>query len=219
MNIFIDIETVKSSRIDLSAYFKAKQKPPAKMSVQTTIDKWWKDKAEGDLEKQIEKTSLSGDYGEIISISWVLGNGSVSNVYRYPENSEAYLLQAFNLALVADLEKREISNWVGFNHISFDLPFLRKRFILNSIKPNFNLPVNSKAWDKNVCDLMIEWAGHGGRISQDELCFILGIEGKPSDICGANVGQHYIDGNHEKIIEYNNDDVGKLRQIYNRVFG
>ena len=56
-----------------------------------------------------------------------------------------------------------------------------------------------------------------GGMSEDELCFIFGIPQKPSDINGANVGQHYIDGNYEKIIEYNNSDVETVRKLFNKM--
>jgi hypothetical protein len=217
MDIYLDIETIKSSRNDLAEFFKAKQKPPAKMSVKATIDKWWLEKADSEIIEKISKTSLSGDYGEIISISFAVGEGEIFNVYRYPGDAETVILDLFWRTLDAELDLRKATRWIGFNHLSFDMPFVAKRAIITGAQLPDGFPMHSKAWDKNVFDVMVEWAGFGNRISQDELCFILGIDGKPSDITGANVGQHYIDGHHEKIIDYNNDDVNKLRQIHKRM--
>jgi len=217
VDVFLDIETVESSRTDLKEFFKKKQKHPSKMSVKKTIDDWWANKADAELDEKIAKTSLSGDYGEIISISFAVGDGEIRNAYRRPGDDECIILSELNEKLQSDIGLRKVTQWIGFNHLSFDMPFIAKRAILRGATLPHGFPMHSKPWDKNVFDVMTEWAGFGNRISQDELCFIMGIEGKPSDITGANVGQHYADGNHEKIKEYNNDDVNKLRQIYNRM--
>ena len=91
--------------------------------------------------------------------------------------------------------------------------------VINKVDRPIGMPVNPNAWDKYIFDTMFQWAGRNNYISQDELCFILGIDQKPSDINGANIGQHYIDGNYEKIIAYNNHDVETVRKIYNILIG
>ena len=64
---------------------------------------------------------------------------------------------------------------------------------------------------------MQAWCGFKDRISQDNLCKALGIEGKPSDISGENVWDFYRAGGIDRIEEYNRDDVEKAREIYKRL--
>jgi len=217
MICFIDIETIKSTRTDLTEHFNKTIKPPGNIKKKESIDAWWKDKSGIAVKESLDKTSLSGDFGEIISISYALNDGAVNNVFRYQGESESIFLNGFAMGLSKDLGQRKIDQWVGHNVAAFDLPFIYKRCIINGVTLPDGLPVNPNPWDKKVFDTMFEWAGRGNRISQDNLCFILGIEQKPSDISGANVGQHYIDGNFEKIINYNNYDVETIRRIYNRM--
>lgn len=217
MNLFFDIETIRSSRSDLKEHLASKLAPPKTMKKQETIDKWWLETAPYVVDEQIEKTSLDGNYGEVISISYAIDDGDVKNLFRFPGDKEADMLEAFYQDLIKDTGLRKITKWVGHNIVGFDLPFLHKRFILNDVPIPSGMPINPKSWDKNVFDTSAEWAGHGNRIGQDELCFILNIQQKPDDINGSNVGQHYIDGNFEKIINYNNYDVETTRLIYSRL--
>ena len=217
MKLFIDLETIKSSREDLKEYVVKKLKPPATMKKQETIDNWWLDKAPFVVDEKIDKTSLDGNYGEVISISYALNNNPVKNLFRFPDTPESDLLEAFYRDLIDELGMRKITKWVGHNIAGFDLPFLFKRFVINNVPIPSDMPINPKSWDRSVFDTSAEWACHGNRISQDELCFIFGFDGKPDDITGANVGQHYIDGNFEKIIEYNNYDVETVRKLFNKM--
>jgi len=217
MNLYLDIETIKSTRIDLENYFKKTIKPPGNIKKKESIDTWWKDKSAIAINDAIEKTSLSGDFGEIISISWALDKSAVNNVFRKPNENEGVFLNIFKAELMSDLRMRKINKCIGHNIAAFDLPFIYKRCIVNNVEHIDDIPANPNPLDNSVFDTMHEWAGRNNRISQDNLCFILGIEQKPSDINGSNVGQHYIDGNYEKIIEYNNYDVETVREIHKRL--
>jgi len=217
MDLFIDIETIKSPRTDLPEFFKGRLKHPATMSVQKTIDNWWANKSEQVVIDKVNATSLSGSHGEIISISWALGDADVSNVFRPSGMSEKNLLSEFELTLSEQLSLRKVTKWIGSNVAEFDLPFMFKRFIVNGVSMPPLMPINPKPWAGDVFDVTGVFSGKPHGISQDELCFILGIEQKPSDINGANVGQHYIDGNYGKIVDYNNYDVETVRKIYKRM--
>lgn len=217
VKIFLDIETVKSSREDLPGFIAKKLKPPGNIKKEESIEKWWKEKSQESIHEKILKTPLSGDYGEIISISWAVNDNPINNVFRKKGESERVLLEKFTSLVTEEVGVRAISLWVGHNISKFDLPFLYKRMIINQIETLPGMPINPKQWDKSVFDTSAEWAGYGNYISQDELCFILGLPQKPDDINGSNVGGHYENENYEKIIEYNNSDVETVRNIYNRL--
>ncbi len=216
MNIFIDIETIRSSRKDLRAHFEDVLEAPKTMSKEETIKDWWDNKADGVLDDKIDGTSLNGDYGEIISISWALDERPVRNKYRMHGESEASLLMEFITALNGEVGKSRITLWVGHNILNFDLPFLWKRFIINNVPIPSDMPINPKPWNHCVLDTST-WAGNGKYISQNELCFILGTEQKPDGIDGSKVGEFYREGRHQEIIEYNNYDTETVRKNYKRM--
>ncbi len=216
MNIYLDIETIRSSRADLKAHFEDVLEAPKNMSKEETIKDWWDNKADGVLDEKINGTSLSGDYGEIISISWALDDRPVRNKYRMPGESEASLLMEWVTAVNGEVGKSRISLIVGHNIINFDIPFLYKRCIINNVPFPSYMPINPKPWDSKVFDTS-HWAGNGKYISQNELCFILGTEQKPDGIDGSKVGEFYREGRHQEIIEYNNYDTETVRKNYKRM--
>jgi predicted PolB exonuclease-like 3'-5' exonuclease len=62
---------------------------------------------------------------------------------------------------------------------------------------------------------MTAWAGGTNRISMDELCQILGIQGKDG-FDGSQVAAAWSAGEHDKIAEYCRDDVYRTREIHKR---
>lgn len=61
---------------------------------------------------------------------------------------------------------------------------------------------------------MVQWAGHGNRISMDALCEALGIPGKDGmdDLIDA-----FMQGRIAEIAEYCRGDVHRTREIYKRL--
>ena len=105
-----------------------------------------------------------------------------------------------------------IGHYIG----GFDLKFILHRCIILGVEPPFGIPAHGRH-GKDFYDTMIAWAGSKGRISQDNLCKVLGIEGKPHDIDGSKVWGFVKEGRIDEVVEYNKDDVEKNRKIYNRL--
>ena len=84
------------------------------------------------------------------------------------------------------------------------------------VQPPFEIDFNGRH-GKAFYDTQIAWAGFKGRMSQDNLCAALGIEGKPGDIDGSKVWGFVKEGKVDRVAEYNRDDVQKNREIYKRL--
>jgi len=222
MKVYVDLETIPQQPENEAKKVIAETiKEPATMSKPETISQWHagegkyagvKEKA---IEDQYRNTSFDGSKGEIISIAWAVEDGEVKNISRNLDRPESDILDMFFYLLNTDLDKRK-PYFIGHYISGFDLKFLFQRAVINNIDPGFDLKQDAKHGSQ-IYDTMIAWAGYGNRISQDNLCKALGIEGKPNDIDGSKVWQFVKEGNVERVAEYNKDDVEKVREIYKRM--
>lgn len=174
-----------------------------------------KEKAPEVAEEKWRKTALDGAAGELISISWAIGDGAINNIHRDIGESEVALLKGFFCDLNNQLKGKPpyfIGQYIG----GFDLKFLFHRSVILGIKPPFDLPFNGYHGRDYYCT-QTAWAGKGGRMSQDNICKALGIKGKPDDIDGSKVWDFVKVGSVHRVAEYNDDDVEKVRQIHKRL--
>lgn len=222
MNIFIDIETIpEQPEAEAKARIAESIQAPAQMSKPETIAAWHN--GEGSyagvkdalIEETYRKTSFDGAKGEIISIAFAAEDGEIFCLHRGMFDSEFNMLLSFRNDLLGILNVRS-PFFIGHNIGGFDLKFLFHRFVINNLDPK----IDFRQWGKHSTqyyDTMQAWAGYGNRISQDNLCKALGIEGKPDDFDGSKVWDFYREGKIDRIAEYNIDDVVKVRKIYNRL--
>lgn len=183
------------------------------------ISKWEarfsKEKAPEVAEEKWRKTSFDGAKGEIISIAWAVEGGIIDSVSRPLDGGEGAMMKVFFRKLILDLNKRP-PFFIGQYLAGFDLKFIYHRAVILGIKPPFDLPFNGRHGHDFYCT-QIAWAGFKGRMSQDNMCKALGIEGKPDDIDGSQVWDYVKRGDVKRVEEYNRDDVNKVRQLYNRL--
>lgn len=185
--------------------------------------KFAEEKAPEVAENEWRKTSFDGAKGELISIAWACEDDEVMSIHRKSEfidgelvlMPERDMLENFYKLLSIRLKGRRpffIGQFIG----GFDLPFIFHRSVILRVKPPFDLPFNGRH-DNSFYDTQIAWAGFKGRMSQDSLCFALGIQGKPDDIDGSKVWDFVKAGKVERVAEYNRDDVAKNREIFKRL--
>ena len=108
--------------------------------------------------------------------------------------------------------------FIGHNIISFDLPFIKHRSIINRVRPlpQFIKAFDAKPWGNEVADTMLMWsADKEKRASMDKLCRAFGIPGK-GDFDGSIVADTW-PVNPQKVIDYCADDVRRTREIYKRL--
>jgi hypothetical protein len=221
MNVFIDIETIpQQPEAETRAEIEKTIEAPGQISKPETIAEWHSGVGKyagvklAAIDEQYRKTALDGAKGEICSVSFSVEGEAIFTVDRR-EGDELNLLTVMFAYMRKQLGGR-LPFFIGHNIGGFDLKFLFHRCVINRVNPEIDL----YQWGRHgnhYFDTMQAWAGYGQRISQDNLCAALGIKGKPSDICGANVWDHYKAGNIARIAEYNADDVATVIEIYKRL--
>ena len=231
MIIYFDLETIpgqdewiKSHVFDAIEDKIQKLKPPGNYKKQESIDQWLTFEAQklrASADETYRKFALDGGLGEIISIAWAENDEPVRVLCRGPEDSEmseAEMIAAFFSDIVKNAPNRlSGAQWVGHNHAGFDMPFLYKRCVVNRILPPYYMPFDAKPWDERIYDTMLRWSGSRDWVSQDKLCQILGLPGKPEGVDGSKVYDFWLSGDIDIIKDYNVDDVNKVRQIHQRM--
>jgi hypothetical protein len=237
MNIFIDIETIPDqtkSAVELIAEHLTVKAPDltkpklidllglgadGKFKTVAELKELWIENhgsmAKTDQAKQQWlKTSFDGSKGEICCICVAIEDGEVAKFI----GSEFWILNQLNeyIQTFAKASQTLKPYFIGHNSIKFDLPFLHKRFVINQVKPSFDLIAHGRH-GVNCFDTMIEWAGFGNRISMDNLAKALGVKGKTEGMDGSQVWPEFEKGNIDKIADYCVDDVECTREIYNRL--
>lgn len=178
-----------------------------------------KEKAPEIAEANYRRTALDGGKGEIFSIAWAAEDDEVNCASREwidgRLSSEAAMIDKFFAQLSSRLKMRK-PLFVGQYIAGFDLKFIFHRCVILKIKAPFELPFWGRH-DQHFYDTQEAWAGFKGRMSQDNLCSALGIQGKPGDIDGSKVWDFVKTGDTDRVVEYNIDDVVKNREIYKRL--
>jgi len=165
------------------------------------------------------KTALDGTQGQVFSFAMTEVNSGI--MFSNYSMDEKKLLKSFNRFVDMYCSNEATGTiltpvFVGHNVANFDLKFLFRRFVINGIKPACLLNFSGRH-GVDYFDNSIAWCGYKDRISQDNLCKALGIEGKPNDIEGSKVWDYVEAGKYEAVLKYNEDDVKKAEAIYNRL--
>jgi predicted PolB exonuclease-like 3'-5' exonuclease len=136
------------------------------------------------------------------------------------ERDEAELIQAF-VEKIRELRPKLVT----FNGNSFDLPVLRYRAMVHRIAaPGLQLRPYFKRYTEDaldLCDVLASFDAHA-RIKLDEICRILGLDGKPYGIDGAQVDAMVRAGQIVDVANYCESDVVntyRLWLIYERFRG
>ena len=219
-NCYLDIESIcQQPEAETKALIAETIQAPSTMKVAATISDWHngKGKYEGVKDAAIDKayrdTSFDGAKGQICSLAFAIEDGEI---YSFTDkNGERELLAEF-FATLGSLLNGEKPFFIGHYVAAFDLRFIFHRAVILGIKPSVELPFNGRH-KQHYFDNMIAWCGYKDKISQDNLCKALGIEGKPNDIDGSKVWDFYKAGRINDIENYNRDDIDKARQIYKRI--
>lgn len=211
--VYFDLETIPCQDETYRQELARKVTAPAAYKKQESIDKWLSENRDAAADEAMAKTSFDGGRGHICTIAWAKNDSPIQVEHAKTLEQEKGIIEAF----FSDLDEFHSETLVGHNITGFDLGFLRKRSIVLGIKMprNQSLPRDPKPWDKNVHDTMSMWAGGGNRVSMDNLCAILGIQGKDG-FDGSMVAEAWANGDHDKIAEYCKDDVWRTREIHKR---
>lgn len=179
-------------------------------------------------EEEYRRLALTGEYGRVLAIGVIMEvNGAVvqSGCLGRDRQTRSFHLQ----------ERRTLRAWwkllkqfrpdadliVTFNGISFDLPFLYKRSVINRVQPTVNLSF-ARYRSRPIFDVMHEWNKWDLKkyISLDELARILGLKSPKRDgMDGSRVYDRFCEGPsaHEDLAAYCMADVRVLRQCWYRM--
>lgn len=218
MNIIFDIETIPCQLPGIREEISETVTPPGNMSKSETLAAWEKDKKPALIEEAYRKTALDGTFGQIVCIGFAFDASAIDSVDDQHRN-EADVIRAFfdEIDRAYDPSSHTRPRFIGHSIVGFDLRYVWQRAVINRVKVPAWFPYKAKPWDDSVFDTMTEWAGVGKFIGMGKLCKVFGIEGKPDDIDGSTVWDHYQAGNIEKIAEYCRGDVERTREIYRRM--
>lgn len=211
--VYFDIETIPSQDERHFETLKRQVTPPGNIKKKESIDAWLSENRDSAARDAMAKTSFDGGHGHVCTIAWAKNDSPIAVRHAKTVAEERDVIAAF----FNDLDQYHSETLVGHNISGFDLGFLRKRAIVLGLPlpgPT-SLPRDPKPWDKSIFDTMTAWAGGTNRISMDNLCKILGIEGK-GGFDGSMVAEAWSKGDHETIMEYCRDDVWRTRKIHQR---
>jgi hypothetical protein len=166
-----------------------------------------------DIDNKIyfDKAPLYPEFSKIISIGLGCFIEKGDNIEEYikvlSNDNEITLL----LELKNTMNKLKDKTLFGHNIVSFDLPFICKRFVYNGYIPidSFNF-VNKKPWEIDVVDTMnlFKFGGSYEVISMDLLSASLNVESPKNDMDGTMVNKVYhIDNNLNRITDYSKADI------------
>lgn len=190
-------------------------------SKESMIEKWEFrfaiEKSQEVAEENWRKTSLDGSRGQICAFGIALND--LGTVVFYDDSDErSIIVDAFEyLSDNYDYGTNRIPKFIGHNVINFDLRFLFQRCVVHGIKPPPFIPFNPAPWADNVFDTSTKWAGHGNRISMNNLCAALDMEGKSEGLDGSKVWDYVKDGRIDEVAAYCKGDVDRTREIYKRM--
>jgi 3'-5' exonuclease len=218
--IFLDIETISQYKT-FDELYKAKPKMAElwlKKSAKFYNEPQYKDILDIDNKIYFDKASLYPEFSKIIALGvGVFLNDENKKYIKILSNiDETIILKEFNEVLVkinAD-NKKEI---FGHNVISYDIPFMIKRFIYNGFKiPNTLDNVGKKPWEINVYDtLKVTQFGSYEMLSMDLLCEACGVTSPKENMDGSKVNDTFYNEENGliKIVDYNYKDVNSLMDL------
>lgn len=150
-------------------------------------------------EELYEKSSFDGTFSKIVCIGLLEFTDTLEPrgaISWYGANEQA-LLRAF----WSHLAQSRPSLFITHNGLNFDLPFIKKRSIIQQVKPSMDINL-AKFRAEPVYDTMAIWSNWDNRgwVKLDVLARALNVESKSGS--GAQVSQMWADGQGKEIALY-----------------
>ena len=216
MKVYFDIEHVKTRRLDYRDRVAKSIKPPATMKKADTIAKWEDEEKPAAIEAEIEKTVFNGGLCHVVQIQWAIDDEDPVVMIAEGIDDEAKIIKAFFDAITP---QQTSLKFIGHNIANSDIKILKQRCMVLGINPpsNFRRAIVAKPWDDILFDTMIQWAGTGGSVSMDNLCYYLSVQTPKSDIRGDNYGDYWSNQLFDDCKRYGVDEIVALREVYWRM--
>ncbi len=163
--------------------------------------------------EETKKAALDALTGRIVCIGFiVVDEFEAKKAMAIVSDDETKLLSDF----WSILRRENIKSFVAHNGLSFDLPFIWKRSVINQVKPSIQLDLRRYRSDF-VFDTMCVWGNWEirGNASLNALAGGLGLGTKSGS--GDQVLQLWREGRHEEIADYCLHDCWLTYQCYGRM--
>lgn len=110
------------------------------------------------------------------------------------------------------------ADWVGFNILGFDMPFLIRRSWVNRVSVPAGLRQQGRYWAGRLVDLRDVWllGDYRGSGGLDAIARGLGLEGKNGD--GAEFARLWVE-DRTKAVEYLRQDINVTREVARVLLG
>ena len=208
--LFVDIETVRGSEnfdekhpfYDVWAW---KQRNKESNEIPSTDEV---------VQSYYNKAALFAEWGKIVCVSVGYIHNEKLYITSFTGEEEEILVSYVNMI------KKQSRMLVFHNGISFDVPYLRKRWFINGLGEYISDKQGNdcyiKPWllDDVILDSMVAWKGSGFmNTSMDELAMCLGIPSSKNEMKGNEVSEYFYDGKIDEIRKYCEKDVEVLANI------
>ena len=222
--LFIDIETVPEypglGELDIemqelwSAKFSnLKLRSPERHSQYSSDD-----------EAYLKNAGIYSEFGRIICISvgyiHIKEGENILRIKSFAGHDEKELLLEFT-ELVNKFFVSDSHNFCGHNIKEFDIPYICRRMLINSITLPPALQINAKKpWEVNLLDTMDYWkfGDYKNFTSLSLLAKVLGVETPKDDIDGSMVSEvYYKENDLDRIVHYCQKDVVATAKIWLRM--
>lgn len=219
MNLYLDIETIPTSDPIVIEYLAKNIKPPATYKKPETIAEWHETQGKQALDDAIHATGLDAAYGSVFCISCAIDDGEVCTYKAVDQFEKDVIIGFFNwISKSNGVFNRDVA-LIGHNVAGFDLTFLAQRAMILGVKPPpwFVKLTQAKPWDECIYDTMLKWAGNSKKNSSlDKLCRAFNLPAK-GDFDGSMVAGAVSRGEYDKVVEYCEADVERVRAIHKRM--
>ena len=223
--LFIDIETVADQRElgDLND----------RMAKLWTVKADWQRANEADMkdksDEEIYETAAGWfpEFGRIVCISIgqvhfnEIDMPQMAKIKSFYSDDEASLLQEFNGTMQAIFNKNPNVKLVGHNIKRFDMPWIVKRSLINSLPVPYQFHFQKqKPWENCLLDTYEIWKFGGvNSTSLDLICAALGVPSPKDEVSNTEVSERYWNGELEKIKDYCEGDVKATMNVMLRMGG
>lgn len=172
--------------------------------------------AESDPDMSYEKfASLNGDLGRIICISVGFVNGSKIRTKSFSGEDERAILMDFN-----ELMARVEGQFIHYNGLSFDIPFILRRMCHHGMRPASPRFANLKRYQfEPHLDVMMSYYNWDfrGSLPLGLLAEAHGLPTPKGDLSGDKVYAAYLCGEWERITRYCELDVATTLNLWRKV--
>lgn len=225
---FIDIETLPMGNLE---DFVSEKSHPKNLKDPKKIEEWYKEQEEN-KEEEFKKRALDTNQARILTLGFALDEqepiifyNSDEDEIRVLEELQEYIIENTKTDLGNSKTLYHEFSFVGHNIKNYDLQIMLVKCMQNPdrLKELGRIIYSARQRYNNGAsyDTMEIWTGGSGQynfVSLNLVAKLLGIHGK-GDFDGSMVYDAWKNGDVDRIIEYQRDDVILTRAIFNKIRG